>query len=212
MRLARTLDNKNWEPGFYRAIYQSNLRIVHEVQKLAVKKLKESIVRSEQTTGTLGKAIEDSRAVYADGTKMIVGVGDFLDIAASYWRPVEFGAPGMVGEKVYFGFWTRALRFDTGKLEGPIAGEKSGRPIIMGIDEPPAGKRHTFWTIKNPTQAHYFFQGAWDEVGQSGRMEEIYREEIGQVIGPNGRPFSLPERFQIYHERPPVKSDFTPSR
>lgn len=211
MRLARTLDNKNWAPGAYQAVYRANLRISKEVQRVAIEKLKATIVRREQSTGKLEEAISDPQAVYADGQRIVVGVGDFLDVKASYWRPVEMGAPGLQG-RVAYGFWTRAPRSDRGKVgvEGPMPGEKSGRPLILSWDVPPDDFHRNFytWTIEHPTQAHFYFLNAWDEVGQSGFMEDTYREEFAAVIGPNGRPMSLPDTFRVYHGRPALGSDF----
>lgn len=210
MRLARSLDNRHWERGAYQAVYRANLRIARRVQEQAARNLKATIVRREQSTGTLEKAILDPRAVYADAQRIVIGVGDYLDMAARYWRAVESGAPGLQG-RVVFGFWTRAPRGDRGKvaLEGPIGGEKSGRPIIASWDAPPMGMKHFFaWTIEHPTQAHWYFLNAWNSVGSSGFMERAYREEFRQVIGPNGKPIHLGQRFRAYHGRPLLGTDF----
>lgn len=210
MRLSRTLDNRSWVPGMYGAIYRANLRIAREVQRVAVELLAQRIVRPSQKTGRLERAVADPRAVYADALRIVIGVAEWLDAQASYWRPVEMGAPNLRGRVVY-GFWTRASRLDRGRLtdlHGPIRGEITGRPIVLSWDEPP-GRRFAFaFTIENPTQAHYFFLDAWNRVGESGFMERVYREEFAQVTGPGGGPISLPDTFQAYHGRPLTDADF----
>lgn len=210
MRLARTMDNRQWRAGMYGAVGRANARIARRVQEQAARNLKSTIVRKEQSTGKLEKAILDPRAVYSDAQRIIIGVGDFLDVQASYWRAVEEGAPGLQG-RVVFGFWTRAPRGSRGKvgLEGPIGGEKSGRPIILSWDAPPMGYRNFFaWSIEHPTQAHWYFLNAWNSVGQSGFMERAYREEMRQVIGPNGKPIILGNEFKAYHGRPLLGDEF----
>lgn len=210
MRLARSLDNRHWEAGAYGAVYRANLRIAREVQTRAARNLKATIVRKQQSTGTLEKAILDPRSVYADAQRIIIGVGDFMDARASYWRAVESGAPNLQG-RVIFGFWTRAPRSERGKvaLEGPMGGEKSGRPIVVSWDTPPMGMKHVFsWSIEHPTQAHWYFFNAWNDVGSSGFMERAYRDEFRGVLGPNGKPIILGNRFKAYHGRPVVGEDF----
>lgn len=220
MRLSRTLTNRSWQTGAYGAIYRANLRIAQEVQRRAVINLKSTIVRPAQSTGNLEDAISDPRAVYADALRIVVGVGDFLDAKAAYWRAVEGGAPGLKGRVVY-GFWTNAPRGDTGKVSvhGPRRGVKTGRPLVMSFDEPPdiandfrdpsTGRVPYFtWTIENPTEAHWYFLNAWQSVGASGFMEKAYRDEFRQVTGPNGKPMSLGRAFRAYHGRPLLGKDF----
>ena len=218
MRLSRNLSNRAWQAGAYGAIYRANLRIAREVQERAVNNLKATLVRPTQSTGNLEAAISDPRAVYADAQRIIVGVGDFLDAKASYWRAVEGGAPGLKG-RVFYGFWTNAPRGDTGRVSthGPMWGVKTGRPIVMSVDEPPeidmsnpgGGRRPFFtWTIENPTEAHWYFLNAWTQVGRSGFMERAYRDEFANVLGPNGKPIILGNLFRAYHGRPMLSGDF----
>lgn len=220
MRLSRSLSNRTWQTGAYQAIYRANLEIAREVQRRAVIGLKGSIVRPAQSTGTLEDAISDARAVYADALRIIVGVGDFLDAKASYWRAVEGGAPGLKGRVVY-GFWTNAPRGDSSRVSvhGPRRGVKTGRPLVMSYDEPPdiandfrdgaTGRVPYFkWTIENPTEAHWYFLNAWNSVGASGFMERTYRDEFKQALGPNGKPINLNRAFRAYHGRPLLGGEF----
>lgn len=219
MRLSRTLTGRTWQTGAYQAIYRANLRIAAEVQRRAADNLRSSLVRPTQSTGTLENAITDPRAVYADALRIIVGVGDFLDAKASYWRAVEGGAPNLKGRVVY-GFWTNAPRGDRGRVSvhGPRRGIKTGRPLIMSWDTPPdiandfrgpGGQVPYFsWTIENPIEAHWYFLNAWTQVGRSGFMERAYREEFRQVTGPNGKPMSIGRAFRAYHGRPLLGEDF----
>jgi len=210
MRLARTLDNRSWQAGAYGAIYRANLRIAEAIQQKAAKNLEESTVRPLQKTGKLEKAILGRGAVYADSQRIIIGVADWMDAQASYWRPVEEGAPGLLG-RIAYGYWTRAPRADRGRvgIEGPIPGEKSGRPLILEWDTPPFNQKRFFaWVIEHPTQAHWYFYNAVNEVGDSGLFEQIYREEFTQVTGPTGQPIDLPATFKAYHGRPLRSADF----
>lgn len=223
MRLSRTLDNRSWEAGAYGAIYRANLRIVRAVQEKAAANLAATIVRPAQRTGRLEQTIRDSGAVYADGQRMIVGVAEFMDRKARYWRPVEEGAPGLIGMRFY-GYWSNSMRTDKGRLakgslHRPMGGVNTGRPIIVSVNTPPPGYLAGFmrgnfgprpftWTIEHPTQAHWFFLNAWNQIGQSGFPERAYREEFRRATGPNGKPINLPASFRALHGRPLARPDF----
>lgn len=210
MRLSRSLDNRTWEAGAYGAIYRANLRIAKAVQEKAVENLRASTERPAQHTGTLERAIMGKGAVYADAQHIIIGVAEWMDREASYWRPVEEGAPGLMG-RIAYGFWTRAPRWDRGRVavEGPMPGEKSGRPLILEWDSPPFNmRRYHSWAIEYPTQAHWFFLNAWNEIGQSGFAERAYREEFRSATGPNGKPINLPASFRALQGRPLSSADF----
>ena len=210
MRLSRSLSNRSWEVGAYGAIYRANLKIARAVQEKAVENLRQTTVRPAQSTGTLERAIGSPDAIYADGQRIVIGVADYLDAQARYWRAVESGAPRLLGRIVY-GYWTNAPRSNRGRvaIEGPRSGVATGRPLVLEWDTPPFNQRRFFsWVIEHPTQAHWFFLNAWDELGRSGFLEATYREEFRTAIGPNGQPIDLPARFQAYHGRPVTSADF----
>lgn len=198
MRLARSADNAQWEAGIYGAVYQANLAIARAVQERARKLLADSIVRPDQRTGRLEEAVGDSRAVYADAQRIIIGVADYLDSVARYWRPVEEGAPKLA-DIIWYGFWVNAPRFagvGKGELHGPMEGVKTGRPIVMSVNEPPFGAKHFFtWRIHNVPEGKFFFAHAWEEA-RSGLIEQIYQDEIAKVTGPDGRPLRLAQLFR----------------
>lgn len=210
MRLSRTLSNRTWEQGAYGAIYRANLRIVRATQEAAVRLLEARIERPTQTTGKLAKAIASKEAVYADANHIVVGVAAYLDRVASYWRPVEEGAPGLMG-RIAYGFWTNAPRSERGRVavEGPVGGVNTGRPLILEWDSPPFNMRRYFaWIIEHPTQAHWFFLDAWNEVVESTFPEHVYREEFAKATGPGGKPISLPASFRALHGRSLSSRDF----
>lgn len=210
MRLSRSFSNRQWEAGMYGAITRANKRIARAVQEKAVANLEGSIERPEQSTGTLLRAVAAPEAVYADAQRIVIGVADWMDSRARYWRPVEAGAPGLMG-RIAYGYWTRAPRADRGRVavEGPIPGEKSGRPLILEWDTPPFNQKRFFaWVIEHPTQGHWYFLNAWNSIGRSGFMEQVYRDEFAQVTGPGGKPIDLPATFQAYHGRPLTSADF----
>lgn len=210
MRLSRTLSNRSWESGAYGAIFRANQRIARAVQEKAVENLEGSIVRPTQSTGTLARAVGSPQAVYADAQRIIVGVADWLDAQAAYWRPVEAGAPGLMG-RVAYGFWTNAPRSERGRVSvhGPDPEVRTGRPLILEWDAPPWNMRRYFaWIIEHPTQAHWYFLNAWNEIGRSGFMEQAYREEFRNAVGPNGKPINLPANFRALHGRTLTSADF----
>lgn len=207
MLLARSGDNRAWEQGVYGAIYRANLRIAREGQRRAVANLETSLVRPLQRTGRLEAAVANPQAVYADGSRIVLGVGDFLDRVARYWRQIEFGSGGESGleprsrllGQVFRGMFTPAGKGGTGPLEAPKAGVTTGRPIIFDTSA------FTF-TIDKPIAAHWYFRRAWESL-DAGYAEGVYAEELGRVTGPSGRPLKLASAFRARAERPFTGTD-----
>jgi hypothetical protein len=205
MRLSRSLDNTVWEKGVYGAVYRANLAIAKECQRIAAELLKGSLVRPSQSTGRLEEAISDPDVVYADATKIIIGVGEVLDTKAVYWRAVEEGMDPL--PFTAFGFWTTAGRGESGPLSGP-SGDRNGRPIIMAFDSAPNAKRFFTWKFDRGIEPHLFFAKAWDEVRSNGYVEEAYRQAFLQTTGPNGRPLEFGSAFSSKFGRSAGAGDF----
>lgn len=178
MRLGRSLDGLNWVKGAYGAIYRANLAIARETQRQAVEKLKSTLVRPGQSTGNLERAISQPGAVYADGSRIIIGVGEVIDAEAKYWRAVEEGMDPL--PFTAFGFWTEAGRGGSGPL-GPPGGSNTGRPIILSFNSEPNAKRFFVWRFTRGIEPHQFFSDAWDDVRASGYIEEAYAEAFAGV-------------------------------
>lgn len=221
-RLTRTLDGTRWLQGAYGAMFRANKRIVREVQITAVTLLRERIVRPTQRTGQLESAIASPGAVHADATHITIGVADYLDAKAAYWRPAETGAPALLGRS-FSGFWTTMPRGYTGRIpwslgdrqgnslggeffQRPIEGERTGRPIINRIGSE-AGDPFR-WVIRHPPKGHWYFRDAVERIGASGFMERVYREEFARTVGPHGKPIQLGRAFRVYHGRALLSSDF----
>lgn len=197
MNAARLVADPAWMESVSDAILRANERVAKLTREEAVRNLANSIVRPAQRTGRLEEAVADERSTEATATRITIGVADFLDKKARYWRAVEEGAPGLA-DVVFYGFWTRAPRLDRGKvpLEGPMEGERSGRPIVMSVNEPPEGKKYFFaWTIHNIPDAKRYFSDAWHTIRPE--INALYREELRHARGPSGRPLS----FVRGHER-----------
>lgn len=203
MDLTRTLDGSRWMKGVYGAVYRANLSIARECQRVAIQKLKESLVRPGQSTGKLAEAIAQPGAVYADATKIIVGVGEVIDAEAKYWRAIEEGMDPL--PFTAFGFWTTAKRGSGGGgLQGPMEGANNGRPIIMSFDKAPNAKHFFTWRFTRGIEPHLYFADAWDEVRDSGFVEQAYVRAFAETPGAGEFVPSFTGRFG----REPGAGDF----
>ncbi len=195
MRLSRTSDNRAWAKGIYGAIYRGNLRIAREAQDRALAELEASIVRPEQETGRLERALSSPQAVYADALRFGIGDTRFLDREVRYWRAIEYGMTTLVGRE-FRGMWTNAPKFTGGRvgLVYPQRGVRTGRPIIFPF---------TFarkWTIERPIEPHLFLTNAWNSI-KADRVRAIYRDELSQVVGPKGQRLQLGTIFRSRYGR-----------
>jgi hypothetical protein len=179
-----------WSGAVQRALFQASVK----AQELAVTYLDESITRQLTKTGRLHDAVAASENRYSSSVGFGVGLVEYLDQEARYWRMIEEGtakaAPGYARE-VYGWFRSPGLPFaEPGRtsppdqLIGPSGYRSWDRLLEMGDPDNPNPLRRPHLIEIHDFPAHEFYKRAWQEMFHGGWLRDFLADELSEIPAP----------------------------